>query len=127
MQGSESPDLPSLGERLSLEQKASRKRDFSPPSQSRPWTVTPTAGDPVAHAVSRGGGRDFAVLRAALPPGAQEFLQLQETVEGIREGNLQPGPGPLQRTRLHGAEPAGSGQAKGLEGSCGWAGRGQSG
>ena len=39
------PDLPSLGERLSLEQKASRKRDFSPSSQSRLWAVTPTAGN----------------------------------------------------------------------------------
>lgn len=89
--------------------------------------MTLTAGDPVVHAVSRGGGQDFAVLRAALPPGAQEFLQLQETMEGIREGKLQPCPGPLQRTRLPGVEPAGSGQAEGLGGSCRWAGQGQSG
>lgn len=69
---------------------------------------------PVVQAVSRGGGRDFTVLQAALPPRAQESLQLQETMEGIREENLQPCPGPLQRTRLPGVEPVGSGQANGL-------------
>lgn len=40
-------------------------------------------------------------------------------MEGIREENLQPCPGPLQRTRLPRAEPAGSGQAEGLGGAAG--------
>lgn len=92
---------------------------LSPASQSRLWTVTPTAGVPVVRAASRRGGWHLAI-----PSRQLSLLQLQESMEGIREENLPPCPGPA-KDEVAKAEPAGSGQAEGLGRSCGWTRRGQ--
>lgn len=67
------------------------------------------------------GGLDFELLPAGLCPRVQEFLKLQETLEGPRvekpadlpHGHCDKGGGCSE------AEPEGDGQVRGLGGRCG--------